>query len=89
MSNVKFMNIQVFEIDRIDHVTLGHMTFSFMTKTDKKRHFTYHIKSQVHFVKMMFDLNAVSLKIKTTLKSGSKKNGEFESFFGKNFKNGT
>ena len=67
------MNIQVFEIDRIDHVTLGHMTFSFMTKTDKKRHFTYHIKSQVHFVKMMFDLNAVSLKVKSTLKSPQRK----------------
>ena len=54
MSKVKFMNIQVFEIDRIDHVTLGHMTFSFMTKTDKKRHFTYHIKSQVQLLKKMF-----------------------------------
>lgn len=51
------MNIQVFEIDRIDHVT-----WSFMTKTDKKRHFTYHIKSQVRLF-WCFDLNAV-FKIK-------------------------
>ena len=65
---------------------IGSHDFLFHDQNWQIRHFTYHIKSQVHFVKMMFDLNAVSLKIKSTLKSGPKKNGEFESLFGKNFK---